>query len=113
MAGSAFVTQAFRDEIGSELLSNSLSSSGGLKWDRIEKLSTSPFGTEEYIEKATEAFDKKTKCLFRDKSQSSVIKIGSRKDNDVQNNIKNGQLSLSGCESFHNLLRKFVDPFAY
>lgn len=96
MSGSVFVTQAFRDKIeGTPLIHSRWTSANQLR--PLDKLGSSRFGSEEYIDRAVEEFDKKTKCLFRDKANTAVIRLGSRKDNDPPHGIKMGQISLPGC----------------
>ena len=60
-------------------------------------LKESSYGNDEDIKTMLEFFDKSTKPVFRDENEASYIKFGSKKDNDVNVNVRSGQLMLTGC----------------
>lgn len=106
-ARSAYMMQFFRPHGWVGLRDKSLPGYGkrqgatsspriGAKRYMLDKLKKSSFGEEDYIERLTEEFDKKTKCLFRDKENPTVMKIGTRKDNDAKHGIKMGHISFPG-----------------
>ncbi|KAH9940124.1 uncharacterized protein BXZ73DRAFT_43112 [Epithele typhae] len=68
-------------------------------------LKGSSFGNDEDIQSMLEHFDKMTKRVFKDESQSSYIKFGSLRCNDASVGISRGQLTLRG-----DVMRSFFRP---
>lgn len=95
MAGSVFVTKAFQSMATGERRARSPKALQ-LIHSFADKLKNSSFGDDEYIERLTEEFDKKTKCLFRDDSNATIMKIGTRRDNDSKHGIKLGHITFPG-----------------
>ncbi|KAG8902814.1 hypothetical protein FRB99_004081 [Tulasnella sp. 403] len=51
---------------------------------------------EDYIHEGVKDFDNRIKCTFNDSTKPAFVKIGSRKVNHPQMNVRNGQLKLLG-----------------
>ncbi|OAX34644.1 hypothetical protein K503DRAFT_803418 [Rhizopogon vinicolor AM-OR11-026] len=77
LQGSVFVTRRAHD-----LLKN--------------KLSGSNYSSPEMIAQMTSIFDKTTKLRFRKPDESSYVKFGTTRDNDLNHDIRSGKLKLTG-----------------
>ncbi|OJA08937.1 hypothetical protein AZE42_05314 [Rhizopogon vesiculosus] len=77
LQGSVFVTRRAHD-----LLKN--------------KLSGSNYSSPEMIAQMTSIFDKTTKLRFRKPGEPSYVKFGTTRDNDLEYDIRSGQLKLTG-----------------
>ena len=64
--------------------------------DFVERLKDSEYGSDEDIKLMIEGFNKSAKPVFKDEQESSYIRFGPIKCNDLKANIRRGQLTLSG-----------------
>ena len=66
----------------------------------LEKLASSPFSKDSYVEVITAKFDRTTKKRFKGTGTSS-IKFGNVPDMDTSVGIRNGQMRLTASIYFH------------
>ena len=66
----------------------------------LEKLASSPFGKDSYVEAITTEFNRTTKKRFKGTGTSS-IKFGNVPDMDPSVGIRNGQMRLTASVYFH------------
>lgn len=67
-----------------------------LGFDPSDHLKDSAYGNDEDIKTMLDYFDKSTKPIFKDASESAYIKFGSMGCNDPRAKIRRGQLLLTG-----------------
>ncbi|KIP02230.1 hypothetical protein PHLGIDRAFT_122658 [Phlebiopsis gigantea 11061_1 CR5-6] len=69
------------------------------------KLANSKYGNDEDLSTMMDSFEKSVKPTFKDLSERSFIKFGSRSDRDPNVGIRSGQLALEGSD-----IVKFFEP---
>ena len=64
--------------------------------DFVERLKDREYGSDEDIKLMMEGFSKSAKTVFKDEQESSYIRFGPMRCNDLEANIRRGQLTLLG-----------------